>query len=209
MNRNVKPISPRAVCQSKFNSARMNLLLVLAMTLVNIVILCLGSDRYFLFSATVPYFLAMLGMLWSGSMPDEYYTEWPETTPFFGTGFLTVMLVIAALILLVYLCCFLFSKKNKVGWMLTAAVFFGIDTLGMLVLYGFSTDSIIDIVFHVWVLYYLIMGTVNGFKLKKLPEEEPVEVNGEAVEVPYVEINAPEAPAEEEKTEEGSEDKAE
>lgn len=37
----------------------------------------------------------------------------------------------------------------------------------------FATDSVIDILFHVWVIFYLVSGTVNYFKLKKLPEEEP------------------------------------
>ena len=191
MNRNVKQISPRLLCESKYNSARMNLLLVLGMTLINIVVCCLGSDRYFLFSASIPYYLVLMGSLWTGRFPDEYYTEWPASEPFLGTSFLIVMLVIALIILLVYLCCFLLSKKNKVGWLLTAAVFFGIDTIGMLMLYGLSADSIFDIVFHVWVLYYLIVGVVNGYKLKKLPEDEPEPIEGEAVEVPAVDIEVP------------------
>jgi hypothetical protein len=169
----------------------MNLLLVLGMTLINIVVCCLGSDRYFLFSASIPYYLVLMGSLWTGRFPDEYYTEWPASEHFLGTSFLIVMLVIALIILLVYLCCFLLSKKNKVGWLLTAAVFFGIDTIGMLMLYGLSADSIFDIVFHVWVLYYLIVGVVNGYKLKKLPEDEPEPIEGEAVEVPAVDIEVP------------------
>lgn len=183
MNKNFNNLSPRALCESKYNSARMNLLLVLGMTLINIVICCLGSDRYFLFSASIPYYLVLLGSLLTGRMPDEYYTDWPESEPFLGIGFLVVMAAIAVVMLLVYLACFLLSKKNKVGWLLTAAVFFGIDTLGMLYLYGISADAIFDLVFHVWVLYYLINGTINGFKLKKLPEDEPAPAEGEAVEI--------------------------
>jgi len=196
MNRNVKQLSPRALCESKYNSARMNLLLVLGMTLINIVVCCLGSDRYFLFSASIPYYLVLMGALWTGRLPDEYYAEWPSSEPFLGISFLIVMLVIALIILLVYLCCFLLSKKNKVGWLLAAAVFFGIDTIGMLLLYGISADAIFDIVFHAWVLYYLIVGTINGYKLKKLPEDEPEPAEGEAVEVPAVEVEVPTVPEE-------------
>jgi len=196
MNRNVKQLSPRALCESKYNSARMNLLLVLGMTLINIVVCCPGSDRYFLFSASIPYYLVLMGALWTGRLPDEYYAEWPSSEPFLGISFLIVMLVIALIILLVYLCCFLLSKKNKVGWLLAAAVFFGIDTIGMLLLYGISADAIFDIVFHAWVLYYLIVGTINGYKLKKLPEDEPEPAEGEAVEVPAVEVEVPTVPEE-------------
>ena len=183
MNKNFNNLSPRALCQAKYNSARMNLLLVLGFTLINIVVCCLGSDGYFLFSASIPYYLVLMGSIMTGRMPDEYYTEWPESEPFLGIGYLVVMLVIALVMLLVYLACFFLSKKNRVGWLITAAVFFGIDTLGMLYLFGFSTDSIFDTVFHVWVLYYLINGIVNCFKLKKLPEDEPEPVEGEAVEI--------------------------
>ena len=183
MNRNVKNIPPRALCEAKYNSARMNLLLVLGMTLINIVVCCLGSDRYFLFSASIPYYLVLLGSIMTGRMPEEYYTDWPASEPFLGIGFLVVMAVIAVAMLLVYLACFLLSKKNRVGWLITAAVFFGIDTLGMLWLYGISADAIFDIVFHAWVLYYLITGVINGLKFKKLPEDDPQPVEGEAVEI--------------------------
>ena len=52
MNKNVKPVAPRALYQQKFTSARYNLLLVIGMTLINIVMLFLGGSSYFLFSAT-------------------------------------------------------------------------------------------------------------------------------------------------------------
>ena len=40
-----------------------------------------------------------------------------------------------------------------------------------------------DILLHAWVLYYLISGVVYGLKLKKLPEDEPEPIEGEAVEI--------------------------
>jgi hypothetical protein len=48
-----------------------------------------------------------------------------------------------------------------------------------------------DILLHAWVLYYLISGVVYGLKLKKLPEDEPEPIEGEAAEVPTVEIEVP------------------
>lgn len=213
MNRNQPaPTNMRAYYQSKFTSSRYNLLLVVGMTAINIIMLLLGGSSYFLFSATIPYSLAVDGMYYTGKFPDEYYTDWPETMAFFDSSYLTVMILIASAIILLYVGCFLFSKKFKTGWMITAAVLFVLDTLYMVFFYGIGADSILDILLHAWVLYYLISGVVYGIKLKKLPEEDPVQVNGDAVEVPYVEVNAPEAPAEEkteEKTEEKSEDKAE
>lgn len=183
MNRNVKQLAPRALYQSKFNSARYNLLLVVAMTAINVVLLMLGGSSYFLFSATVPYSLAIDGMYMTGRMPEEWYADWPASVPFLDSGYMTVMMVIAFAIILVYLACFFFSKNFKTGWMIAATVVFVLDTLYMVFIYGVGADSVMDILLHAWVLYYLISGSVYGLKLKKLPEDEPEPVEGEAVEI--------------------------
>ena len=196
MNRNVKQLAPRALYQSKFNSARYNLLLVVAMTAINVVLLMLGGSSYFLFSATVPYSLAIDGMYMTGRMPEEWYADWPASVPFLDSGYMTIMMVIAFAIILVYLACFFFSKNFKTGWMIAAAVVFVLDTLYMVFIYGVGADSVMDILLHAWVLYYLISGSVYGIKLKKLPEDEPEPIEGEAIEIPTI-------------SEENKEDKAE
>ncbi len=60
---------------------------------------------------------------------------------------------------------------------------FVLDTLYMVFIYGVGIDSLMDILLHAWVLYYLISGVVYGLKLKKLPEDEPEPIVGEAVEI--------------------------
>lgn len=206
MNKTPKNIPDAEFYNAKYRNARLNLLLMIVMTVVNVVILCFGSDSYFVFSATIPYFIVMLGMIWTGRMPDEYYLDWENGVPFWDTSVLVVLIAIAAVIIAIYLLCFLFSSKNRVGWMITAAIFFGIDSLGMVTLVGISTDTVLDLLFHAWVLYYLIAGTVYGIKLKKLPEPtEPVEIT--APEIPMVELpTAEEAPAEEAPAEEAPTD---
>ncbi len=189
MNRNVRPATPLALYQSKFNSARYNLLLVVVMSAINVVLLMLGGSSYFLFSATVPYSLAVDGMYMTGRLPEDWYTDWPASVPFLDSGYMTVMMVIAFAIILVYLACFFFSKNFKTGWMIAAAVMFVLDTLYMVFIYGVGIDSLMDILLHAWVLYYLISGVVYGLKLKKLAADDPIE--GEAVEVPNVEIDVP------------------
>jgi hypothetical protein len=58
--------------------------------------------------------------------------------------------------------------------MIAALVMFSLDTLFLIGLYILLGDAfgILDTLIHVWVLYYLIVGVINGVKLKKLPEEE-------------------------------------
>ena len=80
------------------------------------------------------------------------------------------------ILLLPYLFCWLFSKKHP-GWMVGALVYFAMDTALLLYLCVASGDFVsflLDLLFHAWVFYYLIIGVRSGFRLRKLPEESRV-----------------------------------
>lgn len=184
-------MSQREILEAKYKSGISNLLLVIIMSAVNIVLLVANSNTYFLFSAFIPYALADYGMYFCGMYPEEYYYDM-QNMEFLDKSFLVVTIVIAIAILLLYFFCWFFAKKKKVGWLVFALVLFAIDTLSMFALTGFSTDSIIDILFHLWVVSYLINGIVTYSKLKKLPIEEMSFVTeGEYQEsvMPYQESN--------------------
>ena len=164
---NTAPMSPREETQRKYNNCRAELLVVLIFTIVNL-FAATFADRYFLFSATIP----MLLPLFSAGITAD-----PELMAEMGlvaedtTALLIVSLVIGLILTLPYLFCWIFSKK-RVGWMVAALVFFGIDCLFLLV--TFDLTMIPDILIHAWVMFYLITGVKHGFKLKTLPEDEPL-----------------------------------
>ena len=162
----------RQTLEKRFNSSRHNILLVIVFTLINIVFVVANTGTYFLFSAFVPYMLADLGMYFGGMYPAEYYEGELLDLQGFGTVILVVFLAIAVIILALYLLCWIFSKKNRMGWMIFALILFSIDTAGMLLLSGIQLDGILDIVFHIWVIVSLSMGISACHKLKKLPAEE-------------------------------------
>ena len=195
-NQNTQQISQRALYEGKYNSARANLLAVILFTLVNIVLVLTNSNRYFLFSAFIPYIIAGVGMEICGKLPAEYYAEYGSMEPFFDNTVFAVMIGIAALFIVIYLLCWLLSKKYKVAWLVVAMVLFALDTVSMLLLSGDLSDSVIDIVFHVWVIYYLISGISAYKKLKDLPEEEEQVMDAaeaaEVPEIPAAENNSPE-----------------
>lgn len=203
-NQQAAPVSQRTLYQNKYNSARSNLMLVVLFTVINIILLVTQSNSYFLFSAFIPYIIVGEGMLFCGMYPAEFYADELAGMEFMDKSLFTVMLVIAAVIVAIYLLCWIFSKKNKVGWLVAALVLFVVDTVGMLVLSGFSSDSIIDVVFHIWVIWSLISGVIAYNKLKKLPEEEEVVVVAEEAPVIEAPENAPveatQEPAEAEET---------
>ena len=194
---NFTPIAAqRKAYETKYNNARVNLLLVVAFTAINIIILATGSYTYFLFSASIPYFIADMGMLLCGKYPPEAYVDGFEEMIVFEPSVFPVFAVIAFLIVSVYLVFWFFSKK-KPGFLMAALILFIIDTLGMFVLYGVSFDSIFDILFHCYVIWSLVSGIKAHIALLALPKEEAATIDGEG----FVTVD-PVAPAETVPTEE-------
>lgn len=166
-----RELTERERLESKYNGARTNLLIALGFTLVNLVLLFFDSTSYFLFSLYVPYYIALLGCVLSGKMPSEFYVdEWADL-PFLGGSFFAIVLGIVAIILILYVLCWIFSKKNRVGWLICALVFVILDTIATVALLGIAVDSIIDIAFHIWLLVSVIGGVSAHYKWKKIPEE--------------------------------------
>jgi len=178
-------VSPRQKLESRYASSRHNILVIVALTLINAVLLVADSNSYFLFSAYVPYMLVDGGMFFGGFYPDEYYGEDLAYWEPFNETVGIVMFALAAVALLLYLLCWVFSNKRRVGWMIFALVQISIDTVIMLLVFGISADQIIDLFFHGWIIVSLGMGIAAHFKLKKLPEEpedtyyQPLQANPE------------------------------
>ena len=176
-------LSQRELYERNYSSSRHNLLLIVAFTVINLLLLVTNSGSYFLFSAYIPYFIAFMAMYLCGYAPEEYYAEGLEEVPFLDNSVFITMMVICAVIILLYLLAWFMSSKHRVGWLIFALVFFGLDTLGMLFINGFSMDSAVDILFHAWVIFSLINGIVGHYKLQKLPPEaEPVPLFDDATQ---------------------------
>ncbi len=168
------PMSKKELYERNYNNGITNLLLVVAFSVINIVLLVTNSNTYFLFSAFVPYLLVDLGMFYTGMYPEEYYSDLGYIE-FLDKSFLIVTVALAAVVIILYLLCWIFAKKKKIGWVIFAGVTACIDTVAMLVLGGIAMESIIDIIFHAWIIISLVNAIVIFNKLKKLPEE-PLEI---------------------------------
>ena len=147
--------------------ARASLLAVLIFTVVNLAMLLLNTGTYFLFSASVPFFLTRFA--W-GMDQDMYYLGLTSNS----IGMYTyIALVISAVILVLYLLCWLLGKKFP-GWLIVALVFFIIDTVVLLVvslLLEILTENILDLVFHGLIVFQLIQGISANYKLEKMIAE--------------------------------------
>ncbi len=165
MNNSPFDRSKGAVAFNKYGVARGNLLLTVILTVINIVLSALNASVYLLFSASIPYIIASVG---SGLMYDrEFAAEMGATEEMIPVIF-TVLLIVGLVLTVPYFLCWLFSKKHY-GWMIAALVLFSLDTLFLL--FNFDISLILDLLIHAWVLYYLIMGVVNGARFRKAEAE--------------------------------------
>jgi len=129
----------------KFNRSRSNLIAVVVLTVVNLLALTFDYDFAFLFSAFVPQVLLIF--------LEEISMMAGLIAGLLGTG--------------VYLVCYLFSKRWR-WFMLVALILFLFDALimlGFMVLSGEYGEFFLNILFHAWILFYLISGTVAWGKL--------------------------------------------
>lgn len=156
----------------QISGGRGTLLAILVLTLINLVMVVLDQGSYFLFSASVPYYLTMISKGIDNGFANG---AWPENGPMTITA-----LVISAVILVVYLLCWLLSKKRG-GWITVAMVLFLLDTLALVLIIFYVTASpisgILDVLFHLWACWLLIQGFRANKKLKTMPwepsDEEP------------------------------------
>lgn len=165
-------LTARGALAFRYNTARNQLLWVVAFSAINLILQLVGADLYFLFSATAPLILVFLGMFFCGKYPAEVYGEVFSEDQFLDSSVLVVLVVVAFAIVGMYLLCWFMAKKQKVAWMIVALVLFSLDTVLMLGYYGISFEILFDALFHAWIIYHLIVGIRAAFQLKNLPPEE-------------------------------------
>jgi hypothetical protein len=140
--------------------SRGNLLLMTILTIANIISYWFEWNFMLPFSAFLPFTIFDFGYFFSIELADP---------SLFIAG-----IVLSALVLLLYFLGYLLSKK-KPGWLTAMLGLYIFDTIVMVFLYTsvfmFDGSMILDVLFHVWVLYYLINGVLAVKKLKNLPEE--------------------------------------
>lgn len=146
-------------------AGRYALLLIQLLTIVNLVMVLLDRGSYFLFSASVPYYLTLLAKGLDNGFADAAWTV-------FG-GYTYAALAVSAGILALYFLCWLLSREHP-GWLAAAFVLFLLDSVVMLILthllYGSLLAMPLDIFLHGWALWQLWQAVRSNRKLAKLPK---------------------------------------
>lgn len=183
---NGQVLTPRQQLEAKFQNARNDLLIIVAFTIVNLVLLVSQSDSYFVFSAYMPYTIAYVGMYICGKFPIEYYEGELTEADFVGPKAFVFIIAIAVIMTLTYLLCWFKAKNKKSTWLIVGLVLISIDS-AFLLMGGVSIESAIDILFHIWMIFSISQGISANKKLKELPEEDEAEF-GERTETDNAEL---------------------
>lgn len=155
-----------AYLEAKAKNGRHSLLLIIVFTIINLVMLLLDQDTYFLFSASVPYYTTLLVKAIENGFVNGPWTNGPGTM---------VALLFSFVILTVFFLCWLLSDKRR-GWLVAALVLFIVDTLAMILftyaLYDSPVANIVDLFFHIWAIVELFQAVRAKKKLQALPYPE-------------------------------------
>jgi hypothetical protein len=142
-----------------FEKSRNNLLSVIIFTVINLILTYFDASVNFLFSATLPQFILEIGKAMNSEMESNVL--------------IIVGLIIAFIIIIPYFIFWILARRVRV-LILVALIFFSIDSLLLLYLIfntEFNFSVLLEIAFHVWILYYLINGVKAWYKLRSINTE--------------------------------------
>ena len=135
--------SPRRI----YDAARFVILGLVLITVLNVFLALLGTDSYYVSSVFAAFFFSVV-----------------------AEGALGVIL--AAVLVAPFVVAFFLSKKNRV-WMIVALVLTALDLLFVIVVGILGEELplyILDILAHIFVIVMLVLGVINGKKLKQQEE---------------------------------------
>ena len=151
----------REKLQRNLSTGRSSLLLVLILTLVNIGMVMMESERYFVCSVSVSYMMCYLG--YNG------YAIWDIE--------ISMPMAVAASVVILGALFVIWLRSNKRPSLLyIALVVFIADTLVLLKLAvdaDILADSVVDLLFHGWVIWELFQGARCGNKMVSDPDDAP------------------------------------
>ena len=160
--------------ERKYDSCRAILLLMALFTVANAVLAMLEVNRYLLFGPALPYYLLLCGLIWGNRYSDAFYTDADGNKFSFdiaeADGLYIAGVAVTAAFAIIFLILWILSKKRTVP-MIVAASLYGADMIFLAVwsyyVFDFSV-SLRYVALHGVVLAALIVGSVLGFKMRKL-----------------------------------------
>lgn len=161
----------RRILRLKISRARSNLMFFVILSAFQLYIIATGGSLKLPFASAAALFVSNEFLFLSVQNSDPAIMIWG--------------IALAALVIFVFLLCYLFSKKSS-KWMLAGLMLVGIDTLVLLFVAFLNGISgwILDIVLHGMLFYFLMVGVKSHIDYERLPQYD-------SVDEPIFNINQP------------------
>ena len=140
-------------------SGKWMILLIVIFTVLNMVLLVCGTERYFLFSAGIPHYLTYYGMQMDNGG--------------FG-GYFVAMLIVSLSFLAGYVLSWLMVNKNGT-WLKVALILWAMDTVVLIIMaitMRMFEARIMDLAVHVLLLWEIFQALRANKRLENMPKEE-------------------------------------
>ncbi len=148
--------------EAKIKNSRSTVLIALIFTVVNIVFVMFGSDTQLVYAMTAPYYFVIFG-----KGMDNRFTmgTWSETGVYTRTGLLLALVILG----FVALCWFLSARRSSIlQWLLAVAIVDALVLVALSVYFvGGLLGSLVDIIFHVFLIVRLVQGIKAARKLEQ------------------------------------------
>lgn len=133
-------------------------LTIIIFTIINLVLLVLDRGTYFLFSASIPYYLTGLSLMMDGGVIGQNAT---------------IALGVSGVLLAAYFLCWLLSARKSV-WLTVGIAIFVLDTAALvyvcLKLLESPLDGLFDLLIHALLIWEMSKGITAAKNLKDMPE---------------------------------------
>ncbi|MBO5224488.1 MAG: hypothetical protein J6C23_08255 [Clostridia bacterium] len=167
-----KPIE-KADYERSYQSARWDIMLLIALTVINIGITLFTNESGYISAAAIPMFLVRLGKIMCGKMDNAFYEKNYPDIEFMDNSFMVWMIVAAVVIIGIYVLLWFLSQKYTVPLIIAGALIL-IDTVSMFFIYtdAFDFFRFCDYAIHAIMIVMIAIGVHAGFKLKKIRADE-------------------------------------
>lgn len=165
-------VALRHTLETRYDKARAGLLLLTVFTLLNMSLVLLGQDLFFLFSASLPYQAVYLGMYRIGKLPDEVYGAALKEMEFSAPSFLIAQTVAAVVLTALFFLCWIRSARRSAYQLTLATLLLAADTVYLIKTAPLGAQTVIDLMMHALILFYLLSGIVAAMRLSHLSKTE-------------------------------------
>ena len=158
----VKP-SRKDIAEARYKNARIYLLMVTVISVINVIFFLMGVDRFYLVSTVIPYMAVLFRDMYA------------------GTTLAWIALAVGLIYLSLMVLFWVLSRRNP-GWLIAGSALYALDMIPVVMMYRVSGERVflVSLVLHCVLLAIIAHGIISRYRLNngsealgEVPEDIP------------------------------------